>query len=278
MSRIQNKSLDVYLGLNNITDTLSVFKGFKALTLSDATFLHVGYSKPIHSLYIDLNKVNINESILVIEKWDGSAWHIVDRQDESFGLKKSGHIFTNDFTEEAKQTLHGKEQFWMRISTIGTTSELEVRYLNLVFNNLEDLLSLDPAIELYYPMDGETNTEIRTFLGAFMSARETMLHWLNQSGKYKYNGTSVALLTQWDIYNVNELRMVSKYLSMYTIFISLYDNKEDVTRDKAMLYLKNAQSAFDAFRSILTLDTNDSGRLDQTELDNSRPSSVRLGR
>lgn len=278
MSRINNSNLVVYKDTTDLSNLLSVFKGVLTSTLLNTSHIYLGYRKPIHTIYIDLQNGNTNTSILVVEKWNGTEWVVIDRQDDTFGLNKSGFIFTDDFATESKTTYQSKEMYWVRLSVMTTTTSISLRYINLVLNNHEDLFNEEPDIELYYPVDSETNVEIKTFLASLISSKEAIINKLNQAGKYKYNGVSVSLLTVWDFLNINELRNASKYYTLYKIFVARMDNKDGIDKDKSVIYLELFNQSWNEFKGLLTIDSDDDGKVNTDETAASIPKSIRMRR
>jgi hypothetical protein len=278
LSRLNNKNLVVYKDTTNLSNILSVFKGVVNGTLLATSHIYIGYRKPIHTLYFDLQDGNTNTSIPVIEKWNGTAWEIIDRQDDTFGLSKSGFVFTDDFATEQKTTYQSKEMYWIRYSVIGDTTAISLRYINLVFSNLEDLTATDENIELYYPVDPTTNLDIKTFLNHQIGATEFILSKLNQAGKYKYNGIDISLLTQWDLNDINELRPAHKALVLAFVYRSKIDNQDGSDKVKYDIYMAEFNSQFDIFKGLLTIDSNDDGKIDTAEKQASISSSFRFNR
>lgn len=277
MSRINNNNLKIYLNTVDVSNDLSVVSGEKALVLGAASYLYLGYKKPVHSVYVDVAVANANSTIMIVEKFNGT-WDVVDRQDDTFGLKKSGFIFTDDFDNEVKTTYQGQEMYWIRISMLSNTLSLSLRYLNLVLNSFEDLKAEESDIEVFYPVNNLTNEDIKTFIGSQIAARDEILGRLNQGGKFKYNGSEYSLLTQWDLFNVNELRRASKFYCLHKIFLNRFDEKNDAYMKKAEHYFSLFDESFNLFKGLFTSDSNDDGKLDSSEIVDSKASSYRIPR
>lgn len=267
MSRIKNTNLTIYNDSTDLTYKLSSFKNTSAITISDSKYLYIGFRKPIHTIYIDYtSKTALNGSV-VLEKYNGSTWVGVDFQDDTEAFEKSGAILTDELDTEAKTTINSQELYWWRVSTDNATdSVITLRYINLVFNDFNDLYAQEPEIERYYPLDPSDDSEIQSFTLAMIAARNEILKRINQAGNKKYNGTIVKRINQWDILDINELRLASTYYSLYKIFSNIVDNQDNNYAEIARNYYSKFEKAFNLFANdLLTLDEDDDGKVDDTE-------------
>ena len=280
MSRIKNTNLTIFNDSTDLSFKLSNFKDQADITISESKYLYLGFRKSIHSIYIDYSsKTSINGS-LSIEKWNGSAWTGVDFQDNANHFEQSGFIFTDDMEDEAKTTINSQEMFFWRISTTSATdSVIKLRYINVIFNDFDDLKAQEPEIERYYPLDPSDDSEIESFTLSMIAARNEILKRINQSGKKKYNGTTVKSINQWDILDVNELRLASTYYSLYKVFSNIVDNKDNNYAEIAKNYMSKFERAFNLFANdLLTLDTDDDGKVDESERTQSQLKTYKIER
>ncbi len=137
---------------------------------------------------------------------------------------------------------------------------MDIRYINLVFNSLDDLLAEEPDVERFYPLNPSNDVEIPTHLLSQIAARDEIIKKINQSGRLKYNGTDCLLINQFDILDVEELKDAAKYYCLYKIYFNLNDQSEDIYKEKANDYLGKYQQAFKIFHNgKLTIDSDNDG-------------------
>ena len=281
MSRIKNTNLTIFNDSNEYTFELSNFKDTQEITVSDSKFLYIGFRKPIHTILIDWVEKTSQTGNLVLEKWISGAWASQEAQDDTNNLNKSGFIFTDENENEEKTTVESNELYWWRISTDSATdSVLTLRYVNILFNDFEDLLAQEPMVEQYYPEDPNNDyAKIKSFTLSMIAARNEILKRINQSGNKKYNGTNVRRIDQWDIFDINELRLASTYYSLHKILMNIVDNNNNNFKELADNYYGKFENAFDLFSNdLLTLDLDDDGEIDDSERVESTLTSVRITR
>lgn len=275
MNRINTNKLSIYNGSTDISNVLSVFKNDQSVTITSSQYLYIGFSKPINTFYIDISVANTGNKVLKLEKYNGS-WSEIDKQDNTFGLTKSGHIYTNDFANEEQVAINGITKYWIRLSLGATSTSLKIRFIGQVFSDLESLIAEEMDIELYYPVDNETNTIIPTFLNEQISATKWLLNKLASEGKYKYNAIPISNLTEWDFLDIREVAYMCIAYTLHKIYLNRFDNKEDAIKAKADYYLQVANNGYDKFLGLLTIDTDNSGTVGEDEVEQVKPVYTRL--
>lgn len=120
-----------------------------------------------------------------------------------------------------------------------------------LFSSDLDLISEETTIMKYVPA-GKSS-----FLYVHRRAQEMILEWLDQNG---WVNTSEEKFTKHDIIDVSETRAWSKYLALELIFRDFGNAKDDVFKQKADFYEKQAINARN--RMVLRLDVNKDGVAD----------------
>jgi len=220
--------------------------------------IYVGYYKPIGQLYLELAP-HLVENEISVEYWDGSSWSAIDVIDRTFGLKKSGFItWERNIDDQEQHILNAVVLFWYRIKiTTNDITDFNLKALNLVFSDDNDLLESYPDIMEYLP-EGKSS-----FVGYHQSARNYILTYLRNKGKTIKARNAYKLLDQFDLHNFEEVRQASKYKALSMIFFNESDQVEDKWYQKAKdfdrLYSESIESDF------LSIDENDDGKISSSE-------------
>lgn len=259
--KIKQKILSILHNTTDLSKNLYKVDSTQTLTMLDSDYLYIGYRKELNQLYIELDQLNTNTSELTIEKWNG-AWTEVEAWDETDGLSQSGFLFLEDFADEVVTTYEGVEQFWIRVSLDVTSTELILRLVNLLFNNLEDLLNDEPDIKEFYP------ATLDSHVFSMVASREYILRKINNSGQYKYKESTkeISQINQFDLFDINEVREASAYYTLHKIFSNVVNDPDDKWSDKADAYMEKFKASWKVFQgSMLSLDKDDSGEQSEAE-------------
>jgi len=240
------KNSTLIKNLNKGTETVN-------LTLNNTDVIYIGYYKELNQLYFEIITKAVTNAGLTFSKSNGTDYTIVNSDDETDGLTKSGFVYLDQLSTSGQLTENGETLNWIKIeNTNGAVVSL--RLLDLIFNSEDDLMLDEPDIARLYPEGLDSH------ILSLVASRNYILRKINNSGKYKYNGIKVFSINQYDIMNVDELREASVYYTLYKIFANIQDGENDVYRQKSQDYLDKFNASFQIFsNSILTIDLDDDG-------------------
>jgi len=88
-----------------------------SITLDTTDYIYVGYYKPINQVYLDIPTANTNDSIVIIEYWNGTTWTEIEDIDGTLDLTASGLIQWEPLSDWAATEVDSNSQYWTRIST-----------------------------------------------------------------------------------------------------------------------------------------------------------------
>lgn len=151
----------------------------------------------------------------------------------------------------------GTKTVSLRITTdaapITVTKDIEVitEVDDRLFSSDEDLLPHEDDI-LRFVRPGRSS-----FLDKHRAAQELIVDWLDHNRIFADDGSK---LTKTAIFNVEEVRQWSKFLTLAIIFESLSNATDDIFFDKAMRYKELAKKASN--RGALRLDKDGDGEKD----------------
>lgn len=123
-----------------------------------------------------------------------------------------------------------------------------------LFSSDADLIAYEPKI-LQWVQEGRNS-----FLDVHRAAQDRILKYLDENKFWDVNGDP---LTKDAIINISEFNDWSKFMVLKLIFEGLSNAKDDIFREKALIYEKKEFEARD--RAVLRVDTNDDGEADNEE-------------
>lgn len=222
-------------------------------------YFYIGYYKPIDALYLEIVS-HVEENNIVLEFFDGSNWNSLSVIDKTFGLKKSGFItWARNIETQKENIVNGSNLYWYRLSIdTNEITDFTVKGINLVFSDDNDLKESYPGIMEYLP-EGSTS-----FISFHLSARNHILTYLRNKGKYVSTLGVKKLLDQFDLHNYEEVRQASKYKTLATIFYNESDNIDDKWYQKAKDFDKMYSESINL--NFLSLDLNNDGKEESDEI------------
>lgn len=222
-------------------------------------YLYLGFFKPFSAAYFKFITANVNANTMAMEYWDGSAWTSKFVTDETLGFTRSGFMFWDRAGMEST-TVNSVTGYYVRFKPSADHSATTLRGINLVFADdaalKNEFFEIDNS-NLLPP--GETD-----HIAHHVAARNTIVQSLRnlQYIKLDYTGTYVNI-TQWDLFDMFEIRQAAVMLTLSKIFFILSDSQEDTWWAKYREYQDKYEEAFKIAR--LSLDSNDDGVKDPNE-------------
>jgi len=231
-----------------------------SLTLASGEDLLIGYYKPINHLFFEFKTASASNAGLTISKSNGTDYTEIEIEDETNGFTKSGHIFLDTLDTNGAITENSKELFWVKIENSAGAGTIELRLLDIVFCNENDLKYQYDSVSRFYPE--ATSTPI-TYM---VAATKQIISDINLTGKNKYNGLRYDSFNNWDIFDIEDVRDACAFYTMHLIYLSLMDSEDDGYENKAAMYLDKYNARFQIFSgSKLSVDSDDDGVEDEAE-------------
>lgn len=220
--------------------------------------IDIGYYKPISDLFFELKPLAQVSNMLSAVYYNGS-WTSLLIHDRTRSLNRSGFISWNKgLIEDWKKTsINGKELFWIRLSLSEDIEDLEVKGINLVFSDDNDLKEAYPDIFEFVPEDQDS------FIAYHQEARNFILTYLRNKGKTIRQQNKLKMLDQFDLHNFDEVRQAAKYLALANIFYNESDSVDDKWKQKADGFMSKYSEAINL--NFLSIDENDDGMQQSSE-------------
>jgi hypothetical protein len=237
---------------NYLTDSIT-------LNFSGPTdYLYIGFRKQFSDIYVELDPATQVSNTLEAEYYGGS-WKSLSIHDKTNSFNRSGFIRWDKsrIDDWEKNTVSGKELFWIRLFLSNPITNLEVNGINLVFADDFDLKESYPDIMDFLPENSSS------FIAYHQEARNHILMYLRNKGKNIKQQNRYKMLDQFDLHNFDEVRQAAKYLALANIFYNESDSVDDKWKQKADGFYKKYSEAINL--GFLSIDENDNGKVDSNE-------------
>jgi hypothetical protein len=251
--------LTVFKGTENLSQALENYlTDSKTLSFATGDFLYVGYRKPFSDIYLELKPLAIVANSLSVDYFDGS-WTSLNFHDLTNSLNRSGFIrWDKTLVEDwQKSVVQGQELYWIRLYVTNAVTNLEVKGINLVFADDQDLREGYPDVMEYLP-EGSVS-----FIAYHQEARNYILTHLRNKGKTIQQQNKYKLLDQFDLHNFDEIRQAAKYLALSNIFANESDSVDDKWKQKSDGFFRKYSEAINL--NFLSIDENDNGKVENNE-------------
>lgn len=250
---------------DNSNDAYDYIRDEFASQIAVGDYMYLGFYKQISSVYVEMVTPNTSGSVFTLERWDGSSWVAIDHTDETRGMSRSGFISWERAPaadDAPATTVNGVDAVFVRLSVDIDTDPMQIRGINLVFaddNALkQEFFEIDNA-NLLPP--GESSHIVH-----HVSARNSIIQQLRNLGYIKTNASNSRVnLTQWDLFELSEVRQAAVHMTLSNIFYNLADSADsaDLWWSKYRESQDNYEKAFNL--AVLSVDSNDDGVEDITE-------------
>lgn len=246
-----------------------------SLTLLSTDYLYIGFSKPINSVYVQLNTVNTNANTLTAQYHNGSTWTALSNvYDDTKGFTRSGFItWDRNQSNEAATTVNSESAYWIRLQPSVSHSATVVQAINFIFVDDNELTLEVPEITDTQHLTGKTSHIL-----THVAVRNQILQDLNNKSYYKLNPTTGIKedLTCWDILDANQIKQAATFLALSKIYFNFSDSPGDKYSEKSAYYNNKYKEAFQLSR--LSLDVDDDGLSDVEEKTSEPLTIVRMRR
>lgn len=271
-----NTKLKVYHNASDLSQQAFDFsRDAFSLTLLETDFLYVGFTKPINSIYIQINTPNLNANSINAEYYNGTTWvSISNFFDDSKGLTRSGFMsWDRNQVNQSQNTVNSESAYWVRLSCSADHSATSIQAINLVFADDNDLVNEVPEITDSNHLAGKTSHIL-----THVAVRNQIIQDLNNKDFKKTNPTTGLKedLTCWDVLDVNQLKQAAIFLALSKIYFNFSDSPDDKYIQKSNYYQNQYKRAFEL--SSLALDSDDDGIEDNEETQTEGFSVLRIKR
>lgn len=232
---------------------------FNTTLIAAEDYLYIGYSKPFHTVFVKIITANINSNSFTLEYYNGTSWVSGSINDETKGFTRSGFM-SWDRSVMNSVSVNSIEKYYIRIKPSADHSATTIRGINLIFaddNALkQEFFEVDNS-SLLPP--GESDHTVH-----HVAARNSIIQSLRNLQYIKVNADGEFVnMTQWDLFDLFEIKQAATMLALSKIFFNLSDSIDDQWWAKYREYNDKYEEAFRLAR--ITLDKDDDGIEDADE-------------
>lgn len=224
-----------------------------SIDVATTDFIYIGFKKPISKIYFNHNTTYSTDAILTVSMWNGSSFVACTVDDETLGLRRPGFIHITKPSTEYSTTINSTVGYFLRLSVSAARAGLKVSGCNLVFSDDYDLSIENPLITQPEYLGSSTS-----FILNHVASRDEILKRLatKNVSKKKDDGTYEDY-NQWDLFDINEVKQSSVFLTLSKIYFNLSDAADDIWMQKSNDYRAKYSELIE--KVALSLDMNDDG-------------------
>ena len=227
---------------------------------ANVDYLYIGFDKPLNSLYFNHNTLNLTESVLKVEYFNGSWSDVNGLEDYTLGLMKSGYIsFNRDQVGQIVNSTDNSNKYWYRLSVSSDIADLEISGINLVFADDYDLSLENPYITMPEFLGSQ-----KSHILIHVACRNEILQSFRNKDYYKLDSNNIKQdINAWDLLDIMEVKQAAIMLALSKIMFNMSDAKDDVWANKAHEYRSKYEQNIQI--ASLSIDFNDNGVLESNE-------------
>lgn len=265
---IYSKDLNILVGAS-MTDYSVILNDYQRdeldLTLPIGEYIYVGLYKPFNRLYLEfLEPSEVADASMSLEIYNGQIWQPVDNfLDETINGTRSGFVSWKKRNGWGPSTIQNDNLYWVRFS-FSQDFTAKIRAINILFSNDNDLRSELQSLDKYLAQ-GQ-----KSFAPSHQTVRDDIIQTLRNKGKIKYphhensnnncGHCSTENITKWDLLDIDEVKVASKYFVLEKIFWQASAAPNDKFSERQKQSKIMAEKSFDLL--YLSLDENNTGKED----------------
>lgn len=226
---------------------------------STEDYLYLGFYKPFGVAYVKIITANLTSNSFTLQYYDGTTWQNLSLTDETNGFTRSGYLMW-DRTNMSSTSVNSETKYYVRLRPSSDHTNTVIRGINLIF--ADDHALKQEFFEVDNPSllpSGETD-----HVTHHVAARNAIIQNLRNLQYIKVNANGQYVnVTQWDLFDLFEIKQAATMLALSKIFFNLSDSVDDQWWAKYREYQDKYEEAFRLAR--LSLDQDDDGLKDANE-------------
>lgn len=242
------------------------------LSITPSEPLYFGKEKPFNNIYLKYDVPLLSKISFNIEYFNGTTWvSVLNLNDDTKRQTRSGFISwqeADDNTKIEKTTVGSVETFWYRLVP-ESQSDVTLKAVGVLFSQDRDLFQARPALDNSDYRMAVVGSDV-DYDRVHLEVRQRIVQDIRNEGIRKYQSENdpdrlkvFRTITEWDLFDINEIREAAKNLALSNIYYTLSDAPQDKWDQEAKrfntLYLKNFDLAW------LSIDKNNDGKLQEFE-------------
>lgn len=224
-------------------------------------YIYIGFSKPIHAIYINVETQSGTEGSLNAEIYDGSNWvSISSVSDDTLGMYRSGFVqWDRAQTNQVESSVNSITKYWYRFKPSVDRTGIVLSGLNLVFSDDYELSLLQPYINSSEFLGSESS-----HIKIHSAVKNEIIQKFSNADYIITEADGVRRdINIFDLHAIHEVKLAATFLAISNIYYNMSDDADDVWSIKS----KDYNSKYEKFINIarLSVDVNDDGIVDDVE-------------
>ena len=260
-------------GSSDYTEELNDFLDESvALTIQNTEYLYLGRSKPFNQIFIQSSTPSATKVSFTVEYYNGSSWtEVLQLSDGTKKWTKDGFICWqehDDNTDIEEITIAGKEQFWYRIQP-SAQLDITLDAIGVLFSEDRILYQARPILD-----DNDYRMSVVSgdskYTRVHLEVKDQIIQDIRNQGIIKYQSEYdpdrlryYKSINEWDLLDLDEIKVAAKNLALSKIYFSLSDTTGDKWENEARRFGEEYYRILDL--AYLSLDRNNDGKLQEFE-------------
>lgn len=268
-----SEKLNVYFNSTNYSEELTDFlEETQALTITNSDYIYFGLNKPFNNLYFYYDTPNSSKVSFTVEYYDGSSWqNVINLNDDTKKQTRSGFVSwqeADDNTDIEEVEINSITQYWYRFQPASTVN-ITAKAFGVIFSQDRDIFQTRPVLN---------DTDFRTavvssdtdYMRVHLETKEDIIQNIRNKGIKKYQNEDdpdrlkfYRNINEWDLFDIDEVKVAAKNLALAKIYYSLSDNIDDKWYQEATRFNDVYNHSIDY--AMVSLDKNNDGKLQEFE-------------
>jgi hypothetical protein len=267
------KDLNIRHLTNDYTEELNDFlEETVAVVVTSSDPLYFGKEKPLNNLYIKYETPSVSKISYDIEYFDGNNWvSVLNLNDDTKKQTRSGFITwqeADDNTVIEETTVDSVSNFWYRMVPTAD-STVTITAMGVLFSQDRDIFQARPALDDVDFRSAVVGSDT-DYTRVHLEIKEQIIQDIRNDGILKYQSENeperlkfYRNITEWDLFDIDEIKQAAKNLALSKIYFSLSDATDDKWEQEARRFNSNYVKNMDL--AHISLDRDNDGKLQQYE-------------
>lgn len=265
--------LNIRHSSNDYSEELNDFLSEDATLLITALDpLYFGKEKPFSNIYFKYGTASATKIEYSIQHFDGNNWvDVLNLNDDTKKQTRSGFISwqeADDNTTIEETMVDGVNSYWYRLVPASDVT-VTIDAIGVIFSQDRDIFQTRPALN-----DSDFRSAVvgsdPDYMRVHLDVKQQIIQDIRNDGIIKFQSTNeperlkyYRNITEWDLFDIDEVRQAAKNLALSKIYYTLSDAVDDKWDQEARRFNSNYEKNIDL--AHVSLDRNNDGKLQQFE-------------
>lgn len=242
------------------------------LTITTTDPLYFGKEKPLNNLYVNYTTASATKVEFSVQYHNGTSWvGVLNLEDDTKKQTRSGFVTwqeADDNTDIEEVDVDGITQYWYRLVPSNDTT-VTLKAIGVLFSQDRDIYQARKALDdqdFKSAVVGSDTDYVRIHL----EVKEQLIQDIRNEGILKYQSENdperlkfYRNITEWDLFDIDEVKQAAKMLALSKIYSTLSDAIDDKWDQEARRFYSQYTKNMDM--AHVSLDRDNDGKLQQNE-------------